>query len=126
MGGISQKTKYAVRALLRLAREHGNPPLLIADLAKQEGIPRKFLELILLELKNHGILRSKRGKSGGYGLSRTPDSITIGQIVRLMEGPLAPLPCASESAFRRCDDCSDVATCGTRLIMRDVRDATAK
>ena len=126
MKGLSQKSKYALRALQRLAREKGRGPVLIVDLAKREGIPRKFLEFILLELKNHGLLASKRGKGGGYELQKDPKQITLGEVIRLFDGPLAPIPCASERAFRKCDDCHDIATCGTRLVMREVRDAMAK
>jgi Rrf2 family protein len=126
MKGLSQKSKYALRALQRLAREKGRGPVLIVDLAKREAIPRKFLEFILLALKNAGVLSSKRGKGGGYELQKDPTQITIGEVVRLFDGPLAPLPCASERAFRKCDDCHDVATCGTQWVMREVRDAMAK
>ncbi len=126
MKSLSQKAKYALRALQRLAREKGRGPVLIADLAKREEIPRKFLEFILLELKNHGFLQSKRGKGGGYELMKEPAQITLGEVIRLFDGPLAPLPCASERAFKKCDDCHDIATCGTRLVMREVRDAMAK
>ena len=126
MKGLSQKAKYALRALQSLARSRGQGPVLIADLAREEAIPRKFLELILLELKNHGVLHSKRGKGGGYQLRRAPEQLTLGEVIRLFDGPLAPLPCASERAFRKCDDCHDLRTCGTRLVMREVRDAIAK
>ena len=126
MKGLSQKTNYALTALQRLAREKGRGPVLIADLARQDEMPRKFLELILLELKNHGLLQSKRGKGGGYQLRKSPEQITLGEVIRLFDGPLAPVPCASERAFRKCDDCPDLATCGTRLVMREVRDAMAK
>lgn len=126
MKSLSQKSKYALRALQRLAREKGRGPVLIADLASREEIPRKFLELILLELKNQGVLQSKRGKGGGYELRKEPAQITLGEVIRLFDGPLAPLPCASERAFRKCDDCHDIATCATRLVMREVRDAMAR
>jgi Rrf2 family protein len=126
MKSLSQKTKYALQALQVLAREHGKGPILISDLAVKEAIPKKFLELILLELKNQGILQSKKGKGGGYFLLKPPEKITLGQIIRVFDGPLAPLPCASESAFRKCDECRDVATCGTRYVMKEVRDAMAK
>lgn len=126
MKALSQKAKYALRALQRLAREKGRGPVLIVDLARREEIPRKFLEFILLELKKHGLLQSKRGKGGGYELQKDPAQITLGEVIRLFDGSLAPLPCASESAFRKCDDCHDLSTCGTRLVMREVRDATAK
>lgn len=126
MKGLSQKSKYALRALQHLARERGRGPVLIGDLAQREDIPRKFLELILLTAKNAGLLSSKRGKGGGYELTREPKSITLGEVIRLFDGPLAPIPCASERAFKKCDDCRDSATCGTRLVMREVRDAMAK
>lgn len=126
MKGLSQKAKYALRALQRLAREKGRGPVLILDLAKREDIPRKFLESILLELKNEGVLESKRGKGGGYALRKDPGQVTLGEVIRLFDGPLAPIPCASERSFKKCDDCHDISTCGTRLVMREVRDAMAK
>jgi Rrf2 family protein len=126
MRPLSQKTKYALRALQVLSASYGDGPVLISDLAGQEELPRKFLELILLQLKNNGILESKRGKGGGYRLRRDPKTVTLGQVIRIFEGPLAPIPCVSETAFRKCDECEDVATCGTRLVMREVRDATAR
>ena len=82
-----------------LAKEYGQGPVLISEIARRETIPPKFLELILLELKNQGILQSKKGKGGGYFLSRTPQSVSVGQIVRIMEGPLAPLPCVSKTSL---------------------------
>ncbi|MDQ3398958.1 MAG: Rrf2 family transcriptional regulator, partial [Deinococcota bacterium] len=99
---------------------------LIADLAQRERIPRKFLELILLDLKNHGILRSKKGKGGGYMLNKSPAAINLGQVIRVLDGPIALLPCVSQSAYQRCEECQDELTCGTRLAMKEVRDATTK
>lgn len=122
---LSKKAKYAMKALLYLAREYGKGPVLIADLAEHERIPRKFLELILLELKSHGFVESKKGRGGGYFLARDPNSVTLGQTLRAVEGPLAPVPCVSQTAYRRCDDCRDERTCGVRLVMKEVRDATA-
>jgi len=122
---ISKKTKYGLQSLIALARKYGEGPVLIATLAKEEDIPIKFLELILLDLKNSGILDSKKGPGGGYLLSRSPATITVGSVIRLMEGPLAPLPCASETAFRPCEECKDVECCGTRIVMREVRDSIA-
>src|SRR6476619_3361052 len=121
---LSQKSRYALRALQILAREPG--PMLISDLVGRDAMPKKFLEVILLQLKNHGLLQSKRGKGGGYALGKDPKEITLGQVIRIFDGPLAPIPCASETAFRKCDECEDVAVCGTRMVMREVRDATAK
>jgi Rrf2 family protein len=123
---ISKKTKYGLQALIALARKFGEGPVLIATLANEEQIPLKFLELILLDLKNSGIVESKKGRGGGYQLSQTPAKITVGAVIRLMEGPLAPIPCASETAYRPCEECHDVQECGTRLVMREVRDAIAE
>jgi Rrf2 family protein len=122
---LSMKAKYGLRALSALARGHGGGPVLIADLAASERIPRKFLELILLELKRHGLLRSKKGKGGGYNLSRPPAAISIGEVVRALDGSLALLPCVSQTAYRRCDECVDEMTCGIRQVLKEVRDATA-
>ncbi|HVZ89523.1 MAG TPA: Rrf2 family transcriptional regulator [Polyangia bacterium] len=125
MTNLSRKARYALRALYALAADETRGPVLIADLAERENIPRKFLEAILLELKNAGVLKSKKGKGGGYALARPADQITIGQIVRTIDGPLAPVPCASERAFVRCEECVDETTCGTRQVMKKVRDAIA-
>ena len=122
---LTNKAKYALRALGRLAEDYGKGPLLISDIAQKEGIPKKFLELILLELKNQGILQSKKGKGGGYYLARQPRSVSVGRVVRLMDGPLAPVPCVSETAYAPCDECTDEATCGVRRIMKEVRDSVA-
>ena len=125
MRTISKRTQYGLKALLALGRRYREGPVLIAKLSEEEAIPLNFLEAILLDLKGKGLLPSKKGKGGGYQLSRPPSTITIGSIIRLMEGPLAALPCASETAFQPCDVCEDVEFCGTRMIMRDVRDAVA-
>jgi len=111
--------------MLALAKRYREEPVRIATLAKEEGIPIKFLEAILLDLKGHGLLESKKGKGGGYTLSRPPSTITFGSLIRIMEGPLAPLPCASETAFRPCPECTNIELCGTRILMRQVRDAIA-
>ena len=123
---ISQKSKYALKALTVLAEEYGKGPVLIADVAARENIPRSFIELILLELKNHRFLDSRKGRGGGYFLAKSPAQISVGQVLRALEGPLAPLPCASKTAYRKCDECRDERTCGVRLLMRDVREATAR
>jgi Rrf2 family protein len=122
---ISKKTKYGLQALLILAREYGRGPILIAELAERDRIPKKFLESILLQLKNAGILGSRKGKGGGYFLARDPSQITMGRAVRVLEGPLAPVPCVSETAYQKCQECDDEASCGIRLVMKDVRDAIA-
>lgn len=126
MRTLSKRSKYALRALYSLARQYGKGPTLIATLSREEEIPHKFLELILLDLRNRGVVASKKGKNGGYYLAQEPDKVTIGSLIRMLEGPLAPLPCASETAFRKCDECVDEKLCGTRIVMKRVRDAMAE
>lgn len=123
---LSKKSKYAIKALLALAEHGTDEPMRIADLARQESLPQKFLELILLDLRNAGVVQSRKGKGGGYLLARAPERILLGQVVRLFDGPLAPVPCASQTAYVPCADCADEATCGVRLAMKEVRDATAR
>ena len=122
---ISKKTKYALKALLYLARKYNQGPVLISDLARDERIPKKFLELILLTLKNNGILQSRKGKGGGYYLGKLPREISVGNVIRILDGPLAPVPCVSETAYAKCQECVDERTCGIRPVMKDVRDAIA-
>jgi Rrf2 family protein len=122
---LSQKAKYALRALMVLARREDDNPIHIADLARSENIPRKFLEATLLELRKHGLLTSRRGPRGGYGLARPASEISFGEVIRIIDGPLAPLPCASVTAFRLCSDCPDPHGCSIRWVMQRVRDATA-
>jgi Rrf2 family protein len=122
---INKKTKYALQAMIILAQEYDRGPVLIADLAERGRMPRKFLELILLSLRNSGLLQSRKGKGGGYLLGRPPDRITMGEVIRIVEGPLAPVPCVSKIAYRRCDECRDERTCGIRLVMQEVRDGIA-
>jgi Rrf2 family protein len=123
---LSKKAKYAIKALLALADRERDEPVRISDLARAEQIPPKFLELILLGLKHQGILQSRKGKGGGYLLARDPSAIYLGDIVRMFDGPLAPVPCASQTAYVPCSDCRDEATCGVRIAMKEVRDATAR
>jgi Rrf2 family protein len=123
---LSKKSKYAIIALLRLAEHPPGEPMRIADLARAEQIPAKFLEFILLGLRNNGVLQSRKGKGGGYLLARDPAQISLGQIVRMFDGPLAPVPCASQTAYVPCADCRNEAVCGVHLAMKEVRDATAK
>jgi Rrf2 family protein len=121
---LSMKAKYGLKALLRLAKEYGRGPWLIADLAAEEGIPKKFLELILLELKQQGVLQSKKGKGGGYLLARRPDEISVGAVLRILDGTLAPVPCVGQSGYRPCDECKNPSACSIRLLMTEVHDAT--
>jgi Rrf2 family protein len=123
---LSKRAKYAIKALLALADHQRGEPMRIADLARAEQIPPKFLELILLGLKNQGVLQSRKGKGGGYLLARDPADIYLGQIVRMFDGPLAPVPCASQTAYVPCADCPNEAVCGVHLAMKEVRDVTAR
>lgn len=122
---LSKKSKYGLRALLELADRADRSPVQASELAEKQRLPKKFLEAILLDLTRHGLLDSKKGRGGGYVLSRLPGDITIGQVVRVLEGPLALTPCVSQTAYRRCEECLDEETCGIRLAMKEVRDATA-
>ncbi|MHB0971039.1 MAG: RrF2 family transcriptional regulator [Thermoanaerobaculia bacterium] len=122
---LSKRAKYGLKALIALARPGRSGPMRIADLAAQERIPLKFLELILLDLRNAGLLASKKGIGGGYDLARPADLITMGEAMRVLDGPLAPIPCVSQTAYERCDECTDELTCELRLVMKDVRDGIA-
>ena len=117
---ISQKARYALRALIALARADS---MVIAKIAAQQQIPRKFLEQILLDLKHHGIVASRRGRFGGYVLLMPPDQITFGRILRIVDGPIAPLPCLSRVAYRRCPDCKSEANCEIRRVFALVADS---
>ena len=123
--GISQKCYYAIKAVFELAQAPAGKAVKIGDIAERQCIPAKFLEAILLELTRHGLLQSKLGRGGGYVLARKPGDITVGEIIRILEGPLALIPCVSRTAYRKCDECLDEDTCGVRLAMKEVRDATA-
>lgn len=109
-----------------LASRYGKGPVLISEIAAPDSLPRKFLELILLDLKSQGLVVSRKGRGGGYALARPPDMITVGQVVRTTDGPIAPLPCVSRTAYQRCVECVDERTCAIRLVMKDVREATAR
>ena len=122
---LSQKCKYALQALMVLAKEKSDNLLLVSDIAERENLPKKFLEAILLELNRNGLVRSRRGRGGGYALAKPADLITFGQVVRIMDGPLAPLACVSVNYYRRCDECKDEQACEIRKVMRRVRDAIA-
>ncbi|GAB3516243.1 RrF2 family transcriptional regulator [Emticicia fontis] len=121
---ISKKAKYALKALKLLSeRFESKQPVLIAEIAEKENIPKKFLEAILLELRNNGILHSQKGKGGGYQLRLPPEQVTIAKIVRIVDGPIAPMLCVSLHFYGKCDDCTDEVTCRIRPIMEKVRDA---
>ena len=120
---LSQKARYALRAMIELAREDGQ--VTAGELAVRADAPRKFLEAILLTLARQGLVTSRRGKFGGYQLGREPEQISFAEIIRLVDGPLALTPCVSRTAFRRCEDCRDLATCALREALLRARDATA-
>lgn len=108
-----------------LAQTKGRGPVLVSELAERDAIPKKFLEAILLDLKRHGLVQSRKGRGGGYFLRRGPTEITFGDVIRVLEGPLALVPCVSQTAYMKCTECVDERMCGVRLAMQDVRDATA-
>ncbi len=120
---ISQKAKYALRALLVLCKAPPESSLMISEISRAQQIPKKFLEQILLELKRAGIVMSRRGRLGGYVLLRRADRLTFGEVLRLIDGPIAPLPCLSKIAYRRCADCQDEATCEIRHVFARVVEA---
>jgi len=123
---ISKKTKYAINALVYLAKRREDGPVLISEISDSEHIPQKFLEAILLELKKSGILASKKGKGGGYYLLKTPDQVNLAEIMRLIDGPIALLPCVTHKFYQRCDECKDEETCGIRDIFLEVRNKTVE
>lgn len=124
MALISQRAKYALRALVALAKAPPERPLMISDISREQAIPKKFLEQILLEMKRAGIVMSRRGRLGGYALQRAPGQVTFGEVLRLIDGPIAPLPCLSKIAYRRCADCADEASCEIRRVFARVTVAT--
>jgi Rrf2 family protein len=122
---ISMKAKYGFKALARLAQARGQS-LLIADVAEREGFPRKFLEHILVQLKPQGIVHSKKGRGSGYMLERDASKISVGDVIRILDGPLAPVPRPSKTAYRSCDECVNEATYGIRLVLKDAHEATTR
>jgi Rrf2 family protein len=122
---LSQKARYALHALIVLAEHGGREPMMIADIAEEAHVPRKFLEQILLGLKKRGIVQSMRGRAGGYRLGRPAKEISFADIIRETDGPLALSPCVSVTAYHRCPDCVDEATCAIRKVLLAARDATA-
>ena len=123
---LSMRAKYALKALIFLAKAKEKGPVGIGEIAESQKLPRKFLEQILLELKNLRVLKSKQGKGGGYYLAKPPEQVEMGRIVRVFNGPLALVPCVSVTAFEKCQECLDFAHCGIRRVMKKVRDVTAE
>lgn len=122
---LTKKGKYGLKALVDLARLEPGETAFITEIAQRNNIPKKFLDTILLELRNAGMLRSKKGPGGGYSLSRPAAEIRIGHVIRTLDGPLAPIRCASRTAYEVCEDCNDPETCQVRVSMTTVRDAVA-
>lgn len=122
---LTKKGKYGLKAMIDLAGLDKGQTAFVSDIASRNNIPKKFLDAILLELRNEGMLRSKKGPGGGYALSKPASEIYIGQVIRALDGPLAPIRCASRTAFEACEDCSDPENCQVRRSMTDVRDAMA-
>ena len=124
---LTQRSRYALRAMLYLATTPADgPPVSMSRIATEANVPRKFLELILADLRAASFLVSQRGKAGGYRLARPAHLISLGEVIRVIEGPLALVPCVSRSQYRRCLDCRDEATCAIRHAMARVRDETAR
>lgn len=123
---LSKKTKYGIKALTFLARQENQEPVAIAEIAKSENISIKFLESILLLLRHSGFLGAKKGKGGGYYLIKDPREINMAVVYRILEGPIALLPCASHNFYEKCNDCTDEAACAVRKLMIEVRDNTLK
>jgi Rrf2 family protein len=123
---INKRAKYAIKALVFLARAERDGPQLISHIAESEKIPRKFLEQILLDLKREGLLESRMGKGGGYFLGRTPEKISLGEILRITDGPLAPVSCVSKTAYKPCSECVSESACSIRPIMAEVREAISE
>ena len=118
---LSQRCRYALKAMLNLARDTSGQSKQVSALASEENIPRKFLESIMSEMRQNGMVESARGKTGGYKLSRPAELITFGEIMRHIDGPLALLTCVSQNFYKRCDDCQDEKTCELRRVMSRVR-----
>jgi Rrf2 family protein len=121
---LSKKTRYAIVALTRLAKEYGKGPMQIREIAEDEKIPQSFLENILLDLKKMGVLGSKLGKAGGYFMLKKPADVNLAEIVRHFEGTIALMYCVSEKAYQPCEFCKDEATCEIRKVFKEIRDTS--
>ena len=122
---LTKKGKYGLKAMVHLAGRPVGEATLVNDIASANGIPKKFLDTILGELRNAGLVFSKKGKGGGYTLARPAEEIKVGHVIRVLDGPLAPIACASKNAYRRCEDCEDEDNCCVRLVMLEARNAIA-
>lgn len=119
---LSRKTKYGIKALIYIAKQDKSMPILISEISEKENISKKFLETILLDLKKIGLLGSKKGKGGGYYLLKDPKDISVANIIRFLDGPIALLPCVSLNFYEKCDDCPDEEACALNKLMIQVRD----
>lgn len=122
---LTMKTRYGLKALGILCERGARQATLIADISEREGIPKKFLEAILRELRQHGLLLAQRGRGGGYRLRKPPEQIALADVIRALDGPLAPVPCLSRAAYARCPECKNERECGVRLVLKDLHDATS-
>ncbi len=123
---LSKKTKYGIKALTFLAKRDENCPVQISEISKSENISHKFLESILLTLRKSGVLGSKKGKGGGYYLRKEPTEVQMTEVIRILEGPIAMVPCVSLNFYEKCDDCPDENACSVHKLMIQVRDNTLK
>jgi len=123
---LSQKTRYALRSLLYLAGRGGENPVQLIEIAESQQVPRKYLELIMADLKKAGMVESQRGPGGGYRLARPANDISFGDVIRTLDGPIALVHCASVNFYKRCDDCHDEATCAIRKVLAVVRADSAR
>ncbi|TWO33408.1 Rrf2 family transcriptional regulator [Seonamhaeicola sediminis] len=123
---LSKKTKYGLKALTFIARSESGMPVRVGEIAGSESIPQKFLETILLTLRKAGILGSKKGKHGGYYLRSHPSAVKMTDVMRVLEGPIAMVPCVSLNYYEKCDDCPDEHQCSVHRLMIEVRDSTLK
>jgi len=123
---LTKKGKYGLKAMVHLAGRLPGEPSLVTEIAAANEIPKKFLDTILGELRNAGFVNSKKGKGGGYTLAKPAHEIRVGHIIRVLDGPLAPIQCASKTSYRRCDDCTDERRCGVRLVMLEAREAISR
>jgi len=121
---ITKKSKYAIKALIYLAKQEGEAPILIEEISKEERIPKKFLEAILLDLRKAGYLGSKKGKGGGYYLIKPASEITMAEVLRLFDGPIALIPCVAHKYYEPCEECLDEVTCPIREVFRVIREQT--
>jgi Rrf2 family protein len=122
---LTNKGKYGLKAMVHLAGLEPGAVAQVAEIAETNSISKKFLDHILTELRHVGFVYSKKGRGGGYALARSANEIRVGAIIRVLDGPLAPIPCASVTAFRPCTDCGDLSTCAVRLVMMEARNAVA-